>query len=347
MSKYAFLEQSQETGARAFFDADSDEEIVSSRAMSNYIECPADYQCMKLRRESESVCCPLPDSSIVPALDEPRPQSSKLNHIPTQISNTTTVLKLLNLACDIVCEYLRDFSDRMEGTEAGMVLALPTPACHTDGTYEPIICTKKTIKVTRSEQRRILEEQNVRHMRALLSSQRTKRSTVQCPLYKCSACPHGYEVDDNGCQSCDCKREINAVKDQRPQRSVENLRLIRVDEGGEQLDVKSLIKYLRQNILAQSENSEANYMAEILSRKLVNQVVQERSAKVIDVNQLAAQSLEGAEKTVNMKRPHSAIQPIEDMLVSVTLDECYCVDGFGTEIPRSRGANVTTNSCNE
>lgn len=241
-----------------------------------------------------------------------------------------------------MCEYLRDFSDRMEGTEAGMVLALPTPACQTDGTYEPIICTKKTIKVTRSEQRRILEEQNVRHMRALLSSQRPKRSTVQCPTYKCSTCQHGFKVDDNGCQICDC---ISEVEHRQPQRNAENLRLVRVDEGVEQLDVKSLIKYLRQNILAQSENSEANYMAEILSRKLVNQVVQERSAKVIDVNQIEAQRLEGGEKTVTMKRQHSSVQPNEDVLVSVILDECYCVDGFGTEIPRSRGANVTTNSC--
>lgn len=242
----------------------------------------------------------------------------------------------------IVCEYLRDFSDRMEGTEAGMVLALTTPACHTDGTYEPIICTKKTIKVTRSEQRRILEEQNVRHMRALLSSQRPKRSTIQCPLYKCSECPNGFKIDENGCKTCDC---MSKNEDRQPQRNPENLRLVRVNEGVEQLDVKSLIKYLRQNILAQSENSEANYMAEILSRKLVNQVVQERSAKVIDVNQFGAQRLEGGEKTMTIKRQHSAIQPNEDVLVSVTLDECYCVDGFGTEIPRSRGTNITTNSC--
>lgn len=54
--------------------------------MSNYIQCPADYQCMKLRRESESVCCPLPDPTIVPALDEQRPQSSKLNNIAILIA---------------------------------------------------------------------------------------------------------------------------------------------------------------------------------------------------------------------------------------------------------------------
>lgn len=82
-NKYIFLESSQETGARAFFDNNSDDEIESSRAMSNYIQCPSDYQCMKLRRESESVCCPIPEPTIVPAFDEQRPQSSELHNIRT------------------------------------------------------------------------------------------------------------------------------------------------------------------------------------------------------------------------------------------------------------------------
>lgn len=270
-----------------------------------------------------------------------------------------------------MCEYLRDFSDRMEGTEAGMTLALPSPQCKADGTYEPMMCQKKTIKVAPLERRRILEEKNVRQMRMLLNAAREKRSvSSECPLLKCVPCDNGYEVDENGCQTCKCKTapkqqcpvyrcrecefgykydELGCMTCQcldNPHRE-ENLRLIKVDESTDEnrgLDLKSLIKYLRQNMLAQSENSEANYISEILSRKLLHQVVQERSAKVIDVRSGGPQSLDrGNTKTDSKeKKPFS-----NQALVDVEIDECWCVDGFGTEIPDSRGINVTMNTCQE
>lgn len=34
-----------------------------------------------------------------------------------------------------MCEYLRDFNDKMEGTDDGMKLALPKPECHTNGSF--------------------------------------------------------------------------------------------------------------------------------------------------------------------------------------------------------------------
>lgn len=237
-----------------------------------------------------------------------------------------------------MCEYLRDFSDRMEGTEAGMTLALPSPTCKLDGTYEPMMCQKKTIKVSPLERRRILEENNVRQMRMLLNgAQRQKRST-ECPLLKCVPCDSDYEVDENGCQTCKCKATVAHRE--------ENLRLIKVDEDEESrgLDLKSLIKYLRQNMLAQADNSEANYISEILSRKLLHQVVQERSAKVIDVRSGGSQSLERG----NTKTDSRDKKPFTNQgLVEVEIDECWCVDGFGTEIPDSRGYNVTLKSCQE
>lgn len=483
-----------------------------------------------------------------------------------------------------VCEYLRDFSDRMEGTEDGMELALPTPACNKDGNYEPIICTKKTIRVTQAQQRRILEEKNVRQMRMLLSQQslpsKIKRSADEsrsddeqlmhelskcpvyrcrgcefgyvygddgcitceclksseppanctllnclqcvsgykrdstgcstcncvneiytkrdenncpllncascehghktdsndcqlceclpafnktmdifkesdCPLFKCVPCDHGYSIDVNGCLTCDClpapsvtecslvncqnctfgykyddkgcntcecqeteypkasadcptmkcvacypsehKRDERGcltcdcvddsvviedsnechIKRCKPCKngyqiiengckscdciadktkrdlSNENLKLVKVSDdrnehSAEQLDVKNLMKYLRQNILARSENSEANYMAEILSRKLLSQVVQERSAKVIDTNAFGGQNLNQAidknDKAVTHQQ--SKILPSNDNpYVDVEIEECFCVDGFGTEIPRSRGQNVTLSDC--
>lgn len=265
----------------------------------------------------------------------------------------------------------------MEGTEAGMTLALPSPQCKADGTYEPMMCEKKTIKVSPMERRRILEEKNVRQMKMLLNVAREKRSaSSECPLYKCTPCEHGYEVDENGCQTCKCKTapkhqcplyrcrecefgykydEFGCMTCQcldSPQRgeretSSENLRLFKVDESTDEnrdLDLKSLIKYLRQNMLARADNSEANYISEILSRKLLHQVVQERSAKVIDVRSGSTQSLDrGSTKSdPKEKKPFT-----NQALVEVEIDECWCVDGFGTEIPDSRGFNATMNSCQE
>lgn len=265
----------------------------------------------------------------------------------------------------------------MEGTEAGMTLALPSPQCKADGSYEPMMCQRKTIKVSPLERRRILEEKNVRQMRMLLNAAREKRSvSSECQLFKCTPCDHGYEVDENGCQTCKCRTatqqqcpvyrcrrcefgykydELGCMTCQcleNPQReeretSSENLRLVKVDESIDEnrgLDLKSLIKYLRQNMLAQADNSEANYISEILSRKLLHQVVQERSAKVIDVRSGGPQSLDrGVTKTETKDKKQFSNQG----LVEVEIDECWCVDGFGTEIPDSRGFNVTMNSCQQ
>lgn len=250
-----------------------------------------------------------------------------------------------------VCEYIRDFSDRMESTDSRMTLALPMPRCHSDGSYASRMCVKRRVNVTIAEQRRILEKNDIEKMKLILAAskqQRRAKRSNDCPLYKCVPCEHGYKTDADGCRRCEClpppqqrkKREMNAYESEHTnQRSVENL------------SVDSLLKYLRQNILVQPQNSEANYMAEILSRKLLNEVMQSRNSKLIDANKLGVQSLMADnESTAAARRGTTKLAASADtlrQLHEMEVDECFCVDGFGTEIPRSRGTNVTDQMCDD
>ncbi|XP_055371709.1 uncharacterized protein LOC129605792 [Condylostylus longicornis] len=221
-----------------------DEDPKLARSMSNRIICPENHKCTKLHGESGNVCCPVPEE-IFPEYSQERQQS--------------------------MCEYLRDFSDRMEGTEEGMQLAIPPPRCAEDGAYSPRQCTYKNIKVTRKEQKQILEENTIRKMKMLLHT-RSKRQT-------------------------------------------ESLKLYRVDDGTLNIRVAA--------------------------------PVMGRSAKVISsMGSSKYQDLSGLFETDVKKVAPAPKRPLgDDELVDMEVEECWCVDGFGTEIPESRGFNVTDDSC--
>lgn len=216
--------QSQAYQSRSFWD---DEPVETGRSLSNTIECPADYDCVKLHREPGSVCCPVPPVESEESVD--RQQS--------------------------MCEYLRDFSDRMEGTEEGMTLAITSPACKADGMYEALQCKKKVIKVKRSEEKRLLEDKSIREMRKLLSKE--------------------------------------AVKSR--------------------------------------------------SRRAAQEVIEGRAAKIIDLDEpIKQQDLvpTKSKKRRPVDKPSEASEVVE-----VEVEECWCVDGFGTEIPKTRSENTTTEYC--
>ncbi|XP_058056131.1 uncharacterized protein LOC131207529 [Anopheles bellator] len=253
----------REYQSRSFFDEDDEEENGRKRSMSSTIVCPADtHECRKLHGESRSVCCPLVnETDDTDTASEERQQT--------------------------MCEYLRDFSDRMEGTVEGMELALPPPACTSDGGYQAMQCVSRVRKVKASEQRKYHEQNSIRRMRKLLedASAGQPEVTVTTPVR--------------------ARRAVNPAPDS-------TLKLLPVA------------------------------------------TVQGRSAKIIDFNRLESQNVHSnrdkpeIKPSTLLKRPlvvPTVPTPAQEQLVEVELEECWCADGFGTEIPKTRGFNATTKSC--
>ncbi|EDW80868.1 uncharacterized protein Dwil_GK11329 [Drosophila willistoni] len=256
---YCFEDQRQGRSFQptAFFDTEPEAESKQGRSMTNRIMCPDQYKCTKLHRETESVCCPLPEEETTAASAGEDQQGSGRQQT--------------------MCEYLRDFSERMEGTEEGMQLAVPAPRCNEDGDYQARQCQLRKIRVTRAEQRKILEENTIRRMRMLLLNKRSRRDAERLKLYR---------VDDS-----------------------------------------ALKVHIAEPVMA-------------------------RSAKVIDLGAERQQGLgqlfetEFKKVASATKRPSSgAGGALEEELVEMEVEQCWCVDSFGTEIPRSRGFNVTDETC--
>ncbi|KAM8703394.1 hypothetical protein ACLKA7_008074 [Drosophila subpalustris] len=249
---YCFDErQARSFQPTAFFEPEA--EAKQGRSMSNRIMCPEQYKCTKLHRETESVCCPVPEQTTAS-------EDQQTTHQQT------------------MCEYLRDFSERMEGTEEGMQLAMPAPRCTPEGDYAGRQCEQRKIRVTRAEQRKILEENTIRRMRMLLNSA--------------------------------------SVPSKRSRRDAERLKLYRVDDNALKVQVAA--------------------------------PVMGRSAKVIDMGAERQQGLGQLFETDFKKVAPAPKRPVsDDDMVEMEVEQCWCVDSFGTEIPQSRGFNVSDESCQQ
>ncbi|GBP12841.1 hypothetical protein EVAR_6155_1 [Eumeta japonica] len=135
-------------------------------------DCPDAHECVQIR--NNGVCCPNSDFNSTEIdneiickfiiMDTCGPESELLCGINTTISCNDGVCEndliccsascggvcvdpaKMNLRNDRVddtptmCEYLRDFDEKMEGTVDGMRLALPAPSCNADGSFTAQQC---------------------------------------------------------------------------------------------------------------------------------------------------------------------------------------------------------------
>lgn len=182
----------------------------------------------------------------------------------------------------------------MEGTEDGMSLALKPPRCNTDGSFVSMQCHLRRKALTKAEQKKVLEQNNIREMRKLLTS--------------------------------------------RKKRETQTLKLVRVDtdeEPSNNPDAQRVVDYLKKKIYESPER---------FLTDLFGEHTEGRSARVIDIQ---AEDYDEDEQRNDRKLSIKSQQKRND-LVEVDVEECYCVDGFGTEIPRTRGMmNVTELACNK
>ncbi|XP_063231610.1 balbiani ring protein 3-like [Bacillus rossius redtenbacheri] len=115
-------------------------------------DCPGGYTCAKglccpreeIREIEKPGRCPAltPESCVFPKdvceKDEDCPGDSKCcssSHCGVGCYDPVEEPRLPTM-----CEYLRDFSTKMEGTRKGMQLALPPPTCHANGSFEATQC---------------------------------------------------------------------------------------------------------------------------------------------------------------------------------------------------------------
>lgn len=116
-------------------------------------------------------------------------------------------------ASQTMCEYLRDFSDKMEGTREGMALALPSPSCYTNGSYNATQCHKN--KAGQEECWCVDEfgteiprtkSTNVTNCAAL-------REELECLGLTCRlGCDYGFIIDpETRCPECECRNPCDEV----------------------------------------------------------------------------------------------------------------------------------------
>ncbi|XP_067012696.2 thyroglobulin [Anabrus simplex] len=111
-----------------------------------------------------------------------------------------------------MCEYLRDFSDKMEGTREGMVLALPPPACTEDGSFDATQCRD----VDGQKECWCVDEfgSEIPQSRSFDATNCTRlREELDCLGMTCRlGCDYGFVMDpETRCPRCECRNPCDSI----------------------------------------------------------------------------------------------------------------------------------------
>lgn len=161
------------------------------------------YSCTSIPSATHSVCCPMSRTT--------QSDQSHESTVPDQTYQPPAHQPAEEQRPQSMCEYLRDFSDSMEGTRDGMSLALPAPECeHKEGAFRPKQCHDDEcwcvdgfgteIPRTRAKNDSVEDCEKL-------------RETLGCLDLTCRmGCEYGFELDEKTrCPKCQCKDPCNGV----------------------------------------------------------------------------------------------------------------------------------------
>ncbi|XP_063831607.1 neurogenic locus notch homolog protein 1 [Ostrinia nubilalis] len=135
--------------------------------------------------DGELVCCAAACGPICIDPAKMRLQSDRVDDTPT------------------MCEYLRDFDEKMEGTVDGMKLALPPPTCNPDGSFSTQQCAKGRCWCVDSFGTEIPRTSG--HNASSVDCDKL-REELDCLDMTCRmGCDYGFEIGANRCPTCRCR----------------------------------------------------------------------------------------------------------------------------------------------
>ncbi|KAJ8713853.1 hypothetical protein PYW08_007473 [Mythimna loreyi] len=212
-------------------DADGAPETCGADA-----DCPDNHLCTRSRRSGTAVCCPEPhyaDNSTETDVMEINFESCGTEAEAVCGLNSTMACPEGDCDNDLVCcstancgpvcvdpakmrlqtdrvddtptmcEYLRDFDEKMEGTVDGMKLALPAPTCLPDGSFTSQQCAKGRCWCVDSFGTEI-PDTSTKNASAVDCDK--VRANLTCLELTCRmGCDYGFELGAGRCPTCRCR----------------------------------------------------------------------------------------------------------------------------------------------